>query len=211
MCSHCFCSPHSGTEWLVTSNYTTLGTPPTADGNVTGMQVSFWVDVLDDGNMIFPANGLRVVMPDGSFLQRQMPNPETQFGGLTAEIKVLSGTNRDDVWNTTSGMTVFNFDFSNPDFGLAFYFLNTDIQRLPMQFVASKIDLFWTAPGVPTTTQAGTTTPAPGDSFPLGAVIGGVVGGVIVLALVTVLIVYLVRKRSMAQPEIKLDAPMHKR
>ena len=203
---------HRGTDWLITSNYTTLDTPPTAQGNITGMKIAFWVDVLDTGEMTFPANGLRIVMPDGSFLQRQMPNPVINFGGLTAEIQVPAGTNRNDVCNTTSGMSVFDFDFSNPDFGLAFHFLNLQTsQRLPMQFVTAKIDLYWTAPGVPTTTQPETTTPVPGDSFPLGAVIGGVVGGVVVLALVVILIVFLVRRRSMAQPEIKLDAPMHKR
>ncbi len=54
-----------------------------------------------------------------------------------------------------------------------------------------------------------TTTPAvPPDTTPYGLIIGVSIGGAVVLAGVVILIVYLARRAAVAQPTIRLDAPV---
>jgi hypothetical protein len=63
------------------------------------------------------------------------------------------------------------------------------------------------ASALPTNPPGSVTTPA-SDNTPYGLIIGVSIGGALLVAGLVILIVYLARRAAVAQPSVRLDAPV---
>lgn len=207
------------TNWIIFTRFNlTSSTPLNPNNTIVGMKLTMHVDGGSTdaaGGMVVPANAVQVRLPNTTFVSRVLPNAERSLPAVAIPVDVPAAGAESDLWLLTNGQNFTTLPWTDQNFGFAVWFKNVggSDRGGGMRFIAAEMRIYSTPPGqtLPptsaTTTAGPTPTPEPGP--PIGAIVGGVIGGVVVLAGLIVLIVFLARRAAVAQPEIRLDAPMN--
>lgn len=200
-------------DWIIFTGFEyEYGEAPQPNSTILGMQLAVYLNGKVD--LYIPADALRVRFPDGSFHKRVNNNLRRDMVGSAIPMQVPLDTDSPDkdLWQTTSGQNLTTFDWTNPNFGFALFGANTNGKNQKLTFFTASIRVFSVKPGQvfvpppPTTAPPTTAPPPPGP--PIGIIVGAIVGGLLVVGGLVLLIIYLVRRAAVAQPSIRLDAPL---
>ena len=182
-----------------------------------------------------PADSLHVVMPDGTFLKRstesnnKMQSFDSSISASSSlEVKTPDASAASDTWGipAPSNEKLETFPLDNSEFGFAVFVKCSSAGLSPkrVDFAAAEIRVWWTSAGETTsstmmtttttsggaggnTPNSGTTTASASDSK-VGLIVGATIGGLVGAAALALLIIFLARRAAVAQPAIRLDAPL---